>query len=358
MPTGNALMACTGLRSGSLGNENVGNGATLVLCEPTTRSRPSASTSVIEGISGALVRSMDLPNMAKVSFLLTTGSRGSGDLTIGSRDRALGNSLPFDFARSSSGSKCSAPGVLAVAFAFSRDTVRRWVLGIAATPTALGNKIEARVPLGEEVGAGDGVVCLLVVRDGVVSKGWYALGCNRVGVDALSTSSGVLALYAIGRKYSAGKAGIGLSARSEADQTGESGIHWLTVRLYILEVLLGTVGDASRDDASLEYTEGVSPKEDRLGLSGGGGRGFPSSTGGVLLMNSWKGITVCCSPLEYGLDELAVLAGACFRVGGIVCSIPLNDGFDEGAFKRIGLSGTLGTSSCGMSGSFQSAVSP
>jgi hypothetical protein len=41
----------------------------------------------------------------------------------------------------------------------------------------------------------------------------------------------VLALYAIGCRNSGGRAGNGLSSRSEADQTGESGSHWLTVRL-------------------------------------------------------------------------------------------------------------------------------
>jgi hypothetical protein len=87
--------------------------------------------------------------------------------------------------------------------------------------------------LRKETRLGDGVllVHLLAVGEGVVSNGWYVLGCINGPVGVVSFSWGVLALYAIGCRYSKGKAGIGLSAKSEADHVGESAYHWLTVRL-------------------------------------------------------------------------------------------------------------------------------
>jgi hypothetical protein len=164
-------MVCEGLSIGSSENANVGEGATLSLGAPTTRSLPSASTSVIDGRPEAFApipRSIDLPNIAMVSRVI-----GTGGLTIGSRDLALGMAVTFDLARCSSGSKCSAPAAPELAFAFSRDTVRRCVLGIWATSKAVGSKTEMRKSLREEARLGDGsrLVHLLAVGEGVVSNG-------------------------------------------------------------------------------------------------------------------------------------------------------------------------------------------
>ena len=176
-------MVCEGLGIGSAWNENAVEGATLSLGAPTTRSLPSASTSVIDGsfgrpgASGPGPRSTDLPNMAMVSLVM-----GADVFTIGSRDLALGMAgitgvigsiVLLDLAICSSGSKCSAPGAPDDAFAFSRDTVRRCVLGIWATSTAVGSRMEKRRSFRKEARLGDGVllVHLLAVGEGVVSNG-------------------------------------------------------------------------------------------------------------------------------------------------------------------------------------------
>jgi hypothetical protein len=179
-------MVCEGLGIGSAWNENAVERAALSLGAPTTRSLPSASTSVIDGsfgrpgASGPGPRSTDLPNMAMVSRVM-----GFEGLTIGSRDLVLGMTgmagmtgmtgviVAFDLAICSSGSKCSAPGAPDDAFAFSRDTVRRWVLGIWATSTAVGSKTEKRRSLRKEARLGEGVllVHLLAIGEGVVSNG-------------------------------------------------------------------------------------------------------------------------------------------------------------------------------------------
>lgn len=176
MPTGNALIVvCTGLRTGSAGNEKVGKGATLSLGAPTTLSLPSASTRVIVGRAGGGLggRSTSLPNMARVSRTMGCDdvAVGWGAFTIGSRDLVLATILPFDFARISSGSKCSAPGAPAVALAFSRDTVRKWLFGMSTTSTAVGRSIENFLCSCSGSGPGDGVVCRLIVGEGVVSSG-------------------------------------------------------------------------------------------------------------------------------------------------------------------------------------------
>jgi hypothetical protein len=113
-------------------------------------------------------------NMAKVPLTMgfSFSAVGWGAFTIGSRDRVFDRTKPLDFARSSSGSRCSAPGALEVAFAFSSDTVRRWLFGMSATSTAVGSRIEERLSPCDIVGAGDGVVRLLIVGEGVVSSGW------------------------------------------------------------------------------------------------------------------------------------------------------------------------------------------
>jgi hypothetical protein len=229
LPTWNALTVGEGLSIGSTGNENIGEGATLSMGVPTTRSLPPASTSIIDGRPGAFnPKSTDLPNMAMVSRVM-----GIGGVTIGSRDLASGMTVSFHLARCSSGSKCSAPAAPEFALAFSRETVRRCILGIWATSKAVGSRTEMRRSLREEARLGDGdlLVHLLAVGEGVVSNGWYVLGCNKSPAGVVSFSWGVLALYAIGCRYPKGKAGIGLSARSEADHVGESANHWLTVRL-------------------------------------------------------------------------------------------------------------------------------
>jgi hypothetical protein len=113
---------------------------------------------------------------------------------MGSRDLVLTMILPLDFARSSSGSKCSAPGAPAVALAFSRDTVRKWLFGRSTTSTAVGRRMENLLSSCDGVGPGDGVVCRLTIGDGVVSSGWYVLGCSRSPADDVSISSDVLAL--------------------------------------------------------------------------------------------------------------------------------------------------------------------
>lgn len=188
LPTGKVSIVGEKLCIVRCGNAKPGKGATLSLGDPTTRSRPSESTKVIAGVSGGIGgESIDLPNMASVS-------RTMGSLTIGSRDRDFWAVVPFDFARSSSGSRCSAPGALEAALAFSRDTVRRWVLGILAFSSVIGRSVDDRVPSLAGAGFGDGVVRLLIVGDGVVSKGWYVLGCSKGGAGSFSTSCGVLAL--------------------------------------------------------------------------------------------------------------------------------------------------------------------
>jgi hypothetical protein len=174
------MVVCTGLLTGSTGNEKEGRGATLNLGAPTIRSLPSASTRVIVGrLGGGLGgKSTARVNIAKVSLTIGFGFSvvGWGAFTMGSRDRVFDSIKPLDFARSSSGSRCSAPGALEVAFAFSSDTVRRWLFGMAATSTAVGSRIEDRLSRCGVVGAGDGVVRLLMVGEGVVSRGWYVLG--------------------------------------------------------------------------------------------------------------------------------------------------------------------------------------
>jgi hypothetical protein len=175
-------MVCEGLGIGSAWNENAVEGAALSLGAPTTtRSLPSVSTSVIDGSFGkpgaSGGRSTDRPNMAMVSRVM-----GFEGLTIGSRDLVLGMTgmtgatgmaVSLDLAICSSGSKCSAPGAPDDAFAFSRDTVRRWVLGIWATSTAVGSETEKRRSLRKEARLGEGVllVHLLAVGEGVVSNG-------------------------------------------------------------------------------------------------------------------------------------------------------------------------------------------
>jgi hypothetical protein len=166
---------CTGLLTGSAGNEKVGKGATLSRGVPTTLSLPSASTRVIVGRAGGGLggRSTSRLNMAKVSRTIGTGdvAAGCGAFTMGSRERVFTMTLSFDFARSSSGSKCSAPGAPAVALAFSRDTVRKWLFGMSTTSTAVGRRTENFLSSCDGVGPGDGVVSLLTVGDGVVSSG-------------------------------------------------------------------------------------------------------------------------------------------------------------------------------------------
>jgi hypothetical protein len=70
LPTGNALIVvCTGLLTGSAGNEMVGKGATLNRGVPTALSLPSASTNVMVGRAGGGLggRSTSRLNMARVS---------------------------------------------------------------------------------------------------------------------------------------------------------------------------------------------------------------------------------------------------------------------------------------------------
>lgn len=145
-----------------------------------------------------------------------------------------------------------------------------------------------------------------------------------------------------------------LSARSEADQTGESGSHWLTVRLYMLEDLLGAEGDASREREDCPPYDVLCPVRVRRGV---GDRGFVSSTGGVRLMNSWNGGTVCSRPARDDFELPAVVKGGRLRVGGIVCSMPVNDEADELADRRGGLCKNVpvGAGSCGIA---HPAVSP
>lgn len=123
------MVVCTGLLTGSVGNEDEeGRGATLSLGAPTIRSLPSASTRVMVGRSGLPGgKSTSRVNMAKVSLTMRAGAFAGdrGVFTIGSRDLVFDGTLPLDFARNSSGSRCSAPGALEVAFAFSSETVRR-----------------------------------------------------------------------------------------------------------------------------------------------------------------------------------------------------------------------------------------
>lgn len=102
------------------------------------------------------------------------------------------------------------------------------------------------------------------------------------------------------------------------------------------------------------------PNDDLLTCNGVGGKGLSSSSGGVRLTNSWKGMTVCSKLLRDEFDVSVVVYGGLFRgAGGMVCSIPFNDGVEEFTVRICGRRrGTLGTGSCGMSGSAQPAVSP
>lgn len=67
-------------------------------------------------------------------------------------------------------------------------------MGILAFSSVIGRSVDDRVPSLAGAGFGDGVVRLLIVGDGVVSKGWYVLGCSKGGAGSFSTSCGVLAL--------------------------------------------------------------------------------------------------------------------------------------------------------------------
>jgi hypothetical protein len=104
----------------------------------------------------------------------------------------------------------------------------------------------------------------------------------------------------------------------------------------------------------------VASNDDFLTVSGVGGSGLPSSSGGVCLTKSLNGGMVCSYPSRDDLIALSfIVSGGCFKVGGMLCSIPDTEGFDELFFRKGGLlSGTLSTGSCGMRGSAQPAVSP
>jgi hypothetical protein len=66
---------------------------------------------------------------------------------------------------------------------------------MSTTSTAVGRRIENFLSsCNGGSGPGDGVVCRLIVGDGVVSSGWYVLGCSRSISGGVSISSGVLAL--------------------------------------------------------------------------------------------------------------------------------------------------------------------
>jgi hypothetical protein len=104
----------------------------------------------------------------------------------------------------------------------------------------------------------------------------------------------------------------------------------------------------------------VASNDDFLTVSGVGGSGLPSSSGGVCLTKSLNGGMVCSYPSRDDLIALSfIVSGGCSKVGGMLCSIPASEGFDELFFRKGGLlSGTLLTGSCGMRGSAQPAVSP
>jgi hypothetical protein len=103
----------------------------------------------------------------------------------------------------------------------------------------------------------------------------------------------------------------------------------------------------------------VAPNENPLTLSGVGGSGLSSGSGGVCLTKSLKRGMCCSYPMGDDLNVSFVVTGGCFKVGGMVCSIPTSDGVDELFVRKGGLlSGTLSSGSCGMRGNAQPAVSP
>ena len=103
----------------------------------------------------------------------------------------------------------------------------------------------------------------------------------------------------------------------------------------------------------------MAPKENPLTLSGVGGSGLSSASGGVCRTKSLKGGICCSYPTRDDLYVSFVVRGGCFKVGGMVCSIPTSDGVDELFVRRGGLlSGTLSIGSCGIRGNAQPAVSP
>ena len=103
----------------------------------------------------------------------------------------------------------------------------------------------------------------------------------------------------------------------------------------------------------------LAPNDDFLTLSGVGGSGLPSSSGGVCLTKSLKGGICCSNPIRDDLIVSFVVRGGCLEVGGMLCSIPTSDAVDELFVRKGGLlSGTLSTGSCGIRGSAQPAVSP
>ena len=59
-------------------------------------------------------------------------------------------------------------------------------------------------------------------------------------------------------------------------------------------------------EASREEAQVLSPRDDLLTWNGVGGKGLSSSSGGVRLTKSWKGITVCSKPLRDELDVSAL----------------------------------------------------
>lgn len=123
----------------------------------------------------------------------------------------------------------------------------------------------------------------------------------------------------------------------------------------MLDDLLGAEGDASREEREdCPPYDVLRPLRVRRGV---GGRGFVSSTGGVRLMNFWKGGTVCSRPARDDLELPVVVKGGRLRVGGIVCSMPVNDEADELADSRGGLCRNVpvGAGSCDIA---HPAVSP
>ena len=153
----------------------------------------------------------------------------------GSCDRAL----PMVCARSSSGSKCTAPGACTSAFAFSRETIRRCLFGACGTDGGGGSNKDG-LGWGGGDGDGDGDESRLTLGEGVLIRGLYVRASSAGGACGFSRSLDVLALYAIGRSnrlswsWSSAlrhKGSAGTSGTSLSTSDAQSGSHWLTVRL-------------------------------------------------------------------------------------------------------------------------------
>ena len=128
------------------------------------------------------------------------GAGSSGGVVVRSKNAIVGTRIgscdrdfPSDCARSSSGSKCTAPGEWTAALACSSEIVGAFFCGVSCTGGDVGYMTGVSgCRTGDGTGERLGVVTLLAVGLGLMISGLYVLGSSCGGVVGRSINCGVL----------------------------------------------------------------------------------------------------------------------------------------------------------------------